>query len=162
MLRALLFSLFVLCGAAGNAAAPRVIATGGAWVGFDRGRSCEAMARSLLIASRGREQARMAVSFDRAGPRHGQLSVRLRRTVRPGSSVVLTIGKQPFLLIARGMDAWSKGPSQEAAIIAAMRSNTGLRVEARDSAGRRMVDRYLLDGAPTAIDAAAAACSRNQ
>ena len=34
-----------------------------------------------------------------------------------------------------------------------------MRVEARDGAGRRFADRYLLDGAPTAIDAAAARCA---
>ena len=74
--------------------------------------------------------------------------------------MVLTIGEQPFLLSARGASAWSRGPAQEAAIIAAMRGASGMRVEARDGAGRRMVDRYVLDGAPTAIDAAAAACLR--
>jgi hypothetical protein len=37
-----------------------------------------------------------------------------------------------------------------------------MRIEARDEAGRRMVDRYVLNGAPTAIDAAAAACSRRR
>ena len=40
-----------------------------------------------------------------------------------------------------------------------MRTGGGMRIEARDSGGRRLSDRYLLDGAPTAIDAAAAACS---
>ena len=75
--------------------------------------------------------------------------------------MVLTIGDQPFLLQARGSDAWSRGPRQEAAIIAAIRSESGLRIEARDAAGRRTVDRYALGGAPTAIDAAAARCSRS-
>jgi hypothetical protein len=32
-------------------------------------------------------------------------------------------------------------------------------VESRDGAGRRFVDPYALDGAATAIDAAAAACA---
>jgi hypothetical protein len=41
-----------------------------------------------------------------------------------------------------------------------MRTAGGMRVVARDVGGRRMSDRYLLAGAPTAIDAAAAACSR--
>jgi hypothetical protein len=48
---------------------------------------------------------------------------------------------------------------QEAAILAAARGATSMRVEARDAAGRRFADRYLLDGAPTAIDAAAAGCA---
>lgn len=138
----------------------QTIAASGDWAAFDRGGSCEAVSRSLLIPRKGDEQPRIAIAFDRAGPRRGEVSVRLRRAVRPGSSVVLTIGDQPFLLPARGGDAWSRGPRQEAAIIAAMRRETGMRIEARDAAGRRTVDRYSLGGAPTAIDAAAAHCSR--
>jgi hypothetical protein len=88
------------------------------------------------------------------------LFAQLRRPTRPGSSVLLTIGSQPFLLAAKGAFAWSRDPEQEAAILAAMRSAGGMRIQARDLSGRRMTDRFLLDGAPTAIDAAAAACSR--
>jgi hypothetical protein len=39
-----------------------------------------------------------------------------------------------------------------------MRGASGMRVEARSLGGGRIVDRYSLDGAPLAIDAAAA-CS---
>jgi hypothetical protein len=140
--------------------ASQLVASSGDWAAFDRGSTCEALSRSLLVARRDEAQARAIVAFDRRGPRRGEFSVRLKRPVRAGSSVVLTVGEQPFLLSARGADAWSRGPMQEAAIIAAMRSATGMRVEGRDMAGRRMVDLYSLGGAPTAIDAAAAACAR--
>jgi hypothetical protein len=72
---------------------------------------------------------------------------------------MLSIGPQPFLLVARGDWAWSTGPLQEQAIIAAARTATTMRVEARDGSGVRFADPYLLDGAPTAIDAAAARCA---
>jgi hypothetical protein len=72
---------------------------------------------------------------------------------------MLTIANQPFLLIARGNNAWSRGPLQEQAIIAALRGAGDMRVDARDLAGRRFVDPYSLDGAPTAVDAAAARCA---
>ena len=72
---------------------------------------------------------------------------------------MLTVGERPFMLIARGDWAWSRGPMQEAAIIDAARAARSMRIEARDGAGRRFADRYLLDGAPTAIDAAAAGCA---
>ncbi len=72
---------------------------------------------------------------------------------------MLTIGARPFMLVSRGDWAWSRGPLQEAAILSAARGASAMRVEARDGAGRRFADRYLLDGAPTAIDAAAAACA---
>lgn len=140
----------------------QTVAASGDWVAFDRGPSCEAVARSLLVPRKGEPQPHVAVTFDRAGGRRGELSVALRRPSRAGSTIVMTIGDQPFLLSARGDRAWSRGPVQEQAIIAAMRSATGMRVEARDGAGRRMVDRYLLNGAPTAIDAAAAACLKKR
>ena len=136
------------------------IAVSGDWAAFDRGASCAAVSRSLLVPRKGEPQPHITIAFDRGGSRRGELGVALRRPVRPGSSVMLTIGDQPFLLATRGAGAWSRGPVQEAAIIAAIRSSTAMRIESRDLAGRRMVDRYVLSGAPTAIDAAAAACSR--
>lgn len=138
------------------------IAVSGDWAAFDRGPSCEAVSRSLLVPRKGEPQPHIAIAFDRGGSRRGELSASFRRPTRPGSSVILTIGDQPFLLSALGAGAWSRGPVQEAAIIAAIRSAGGMRVEARDGAGRRMVDRYVLNGAPTAIDAAAAACLRKR
>lgn len=69
-------------------------------------------------------------------------------------------GDTPFLLVARGAWAWSRGPAQEAAIIAALRIAPGMRIEARSPGGGRFVDRFDLNGAPTAIDAAAACASR--
>jgi hypothetical protein len=72
---------------------------------------------------------------------------------------MLSVGGQPFLLVARGDWAWSTGPLQEQAIIAALRGGAAMRIEARDMSGVRFVDPYALDGAPTAIDAAAARCA---
>lgn len=147
-----------LAAAAAAAAPSRLLLARGVWAAFDRGPSCEAVAKPLL-PPRGRDLAPyVAIAFDRAGPRHGQLFVQLRRPVRPGSSILLLVDDQPFLLVGRGSSGWSRDASQEAAVIAAMRLHGGMRVQARDSAGRRLTDRYLLDGAPAAIDAAAAAC----
>jgi len=154
-------ALFCLSLASAALAAPsRLIVARGTFAAFDRGPACEAVAKPLAKTNGQDLQPYLAVAFDRAGPRHGQLFVQLRRPARPGSSVIATVGDEPFLLAARGSTAWSRDAKQEAAILTAMRTAGGLRVQARDSAGRRMVDRYLLDGAPTAIDAAAAACSR--
>lgn len=149
--------------ASGAAAAPsRLIVARGAWAAFDRGPSCEAVAKALAPARKTDIPPYVAIAFDRAGPRRGQLFAQLRRPARPGSTVLLTIGDQPFLLAGRGAAAWSRDARQEAAILAAMRESGGFRVQARDSAGRRLTDRYLLAGAPTAVDAAAAACSRSR
>ncbi|WP_294122135.1 hypothetical protein [Sphingomonas sp.] len=140
------------------AAAPSIVAADGQWATLSQGRTCEAAAKSVGATIKDRPPARASLAFDAGGPRHGQLAVRLSRLPRPGATVMLTIGDQPFLLMSQGDMAWSRGPKQEQAIIAAIRSNSGMRVEARSPGGGRIVDRYSLDGAPLAIDAAAA-CS---
>ena len=166
MTRAFLLALAaaVAVASTGEASAARVVYAGPAWAAIDRGTSCAAMSRSELEAPRGSDQARASISFDRTGatPRHGQLHLRLSRPAGGGAQAMLTIGDTQFLLVTRGPDAWSRDPAQDLAIIAAMRSANGMRIEARDTAGRRTVDRYMLNGAPTAIDAAAAACTRKR
>ena len=139
-------------------AAPAIVAADGQWATLEQGRTCEAAARSIGVTYKDRPPARASLSFDAGGPRHGQFAARLSRVPRPGATVMLHVGDQPFLLIGQDDMAWSRGPRQEQAIIAAMRANSGMRVEARSPGGGRIVDRYSLEGAPLAIDAAAA-CS---
>ena len=138
----------------------RIVQARGQWAAIEEQGRCRAMARSLRDAPKGQPQAYAAFLFDPARRQSGVLSVRLSRPVRPGGSVILTVGARPFLLLGGGAFAWSNGPAQESAILAEVRGATSMRVDARDGSGRRSTDRYLLDGAPTAIDAAAAACSR--
>ena len=151
--------LCLLLSSVAAAAPSRLIVAGGSWASFDRGRTCEAVAKPIAPVRKEEAEPYVAIAFDRGGPRQGQLFVQLRRPARPGSSVILTIGDQPFLLVVRGASAWSKDPAQELRLLAAMRTAGGMRLEARSVTGRRMTDRFMLDGAPTAIDAAAAACS---
>ena len=148
---ALMLALSVPAPAAG------LLYAGGQWVALDRGDSCEAASRSERIALKGKVQARAGFAFD--GRRRGQFFAQLSRVPREGSTIILTIGEQPFLLVNRGDWAWSRDPGQEAAIIAAVRAASGMRIQSRDRGGSRFTDRYLLDGAPTAIDAAAAHCA---
>jgi hypothetical protein len=136
-----------------------VIHAGGAWAAIDRGGACEALSRSVRIAAKGKVQAIAGFTFSPDRRRWGEFHARLRRMPRPGAVVLLRIGSEPFLLVARGNVAWSDGPLQERAIIAALRGATAMTIESRDAAGRRFVDPYSLDGAATAIDAAAATCA---
>ena len=156
MIRPLVFLAVALA----NPASGRVVQARGQWAALADPGQCRAMARSLRDAAKGQPQAYAAFVFAPARGQNGLLSVRLSRPVRPGGSVLLTIGGQVFMLKGAGQFAWSRGPAQEAAIIAAVRGAGGMRVDARDTSGRRSVDRYLLEGAPTAIDAAAAECAR--
>ena len=157
MVRAVTLLLGMLASAA--MARGAVIYAGGAWAAIDRGAACEALSRSMRIAAKGKVQAEAGFTFSADRRRWGEFHARLRRMPRAGAVVMLNVGDQPFLLVSRGNEAWSAGPLQEQAIIAALRGATGMTVETRDSAGRRFVDPYSLDGAATAIDAAAAACA---
>jgi len=148
-------SLLMACASvAAVAAPPLVVAAAGRWAALRGPTHCEAASLALLPANPTRAQGRASLRFD--PQRRGEFAARLSRMPRAGSSVMLTIGDTPFLLIARGPLAWSRGAAQEQATIAALRGNGGMRIEARAANGARFVDRYLLDGAPTAIDAAAA------
>jgi len=132
---------------------------GGAWAAIDRGTVCEALSRSQRVATKDKVQAVAGLTFTVDHRRWGEFHARLSRMPRGDASVMLQVGDQPFLLTSRAGWAWSRGPAQAEAIIAAMRNAPAMRVESRDAAGVRFSDPYLLDGAPTAIDAAAARCA---
>lgn len=136
-----------------------VLFAGGAWAAIDQRTVCEASSRSQRVAPKDKVQAVAGISFTPDRRHWGEFHARLSRMPRGDASVMLTIGGQPFLLVTRGGWAWSRGPLQAQAIIAAMREATAMSVASRDAAGVRFSDPYLLDGAPTAIDAAAARCA---
>jgi len=136
-----------------------VVFAGGRWAAIDRGDACVALTKAVRIAAKGKVQASAGFSFSRDRRRWGEFHARLSHMPRPGSTMILTVGDQPFLLVAGSGWAWSRGSQQEQAIIAAVRNFGGMRVEGRDLGGRRFADRYELAGAPTAIDAAAARCA---
>jgi hypothetical protein len=154
-----LLALVVIAAASAAMARGTVIYAGGAWAAIDRGQACEAVSRSQKVAARGKVQAEAGVTFTPDRRRWGEFHARLSRLPRAGSSVVLTVGRQPFLLVGRGDWAWSRGYRQEQAIIEALRNGGWMKVESRDGAGRRFSDPYLTDGAATAIDSAAARCA---
>jgi hypothetical protein len=157
--RSLTLGLLLLALAAGEAAARRLLHAGTFWAAFERAPGeCEAVARSELLAAPGRVQARAAFVFTRDGKRRGELHLLLSRPARPGAEALLSVGPTSFLLVTRGQSAWSRGPAQEQAIIAAIRRAGEMRVRAQ-GVGGRVSDRYLLAGAPTAIDSAALACA---
>lgn len=149
----------MICVAAAPAAqAQRVLFAGGEWAAIDFGARCEARSRALWAKAQTKPFAGFA--FDRAGLRQGQFYVHLSRPARAGATVIATIGSQPFLLAGKDAWAWSRTAQQRQAMLEAARYGRAMRIESRDRQGRRIVDRYALAGAATAIDAAAAACSK--
>lgn len=157
--RSALFVVAALLIASQAEARGTVIYAGGAWTAIDRGASCEALTRAQKIAPKDKVQAVAGFSFSADGRRSGEFHVRLSRMPRGDASVMLQVSGQPFLLATRGGWAWSRGPQQAQAIIDALRNATTMNIQSRDGAGVRFSDPYLLDGAPTAIDAAAARCA---
>ena len=152
--------LFLAAAAASTASARgEVVFAGGAWAAIDRGSTCEALSRSQKVLPKDKAQPVAGFSFTPDHRRWGEFHVRLSRVPRGDATVMLKVGDQPFLLVTRDGWAWSRGPSQAEAVMAAVRGGGWMQVESRDGAGQRFTDPYLLDGAPTAIDAAAARCA---
>lgn len=147
----------LLLAAAASAGASRIEFAGVDWAAIDFGKQCEARSKPQWAKAGTSPYAGFA--FERGGGRQGQFYVHLSKASRPGATIVATIGDQPFLLAGRGEWGWSRNVGQQAAMIAAIRSGGSMRIDSRDVRGARIVDRYALSAAPTAIDAAAAACA---
>jgi hypothetical protein len=140
-----------------SALAARTVFAGGNWAAIDFGERCEARTKPLW--ARPGTEAFAGFAFDSSGTRQGQFYVRLNRPARAGATVMARIGSKPFLLAGRGEWAWSRSAEQQQAMIEAARYGQAMRVDSRDIRGRRIIDRYTLAGAATAIDSAAAACA---
>lgn len=92
----------------------------------------------------------------------GQVHFRLSRKLADTAAITLQVGGQRFALTGGGGDAWAAGNAMDAAIVAAMRSARSITVSARDARNRRFSDRYVLEGAATALDAATVGCARTR
>lgn len=98
-------------------------------------------------------------SWPRRGVR-GQVHFRLSRRLAAEPAIALAIGGRRFALTGGGGDAWAQDRAMDAAVVAAMRAAGSMTISARDARGRRFTDRYDLEGAATAMDAAMVGCAR--
>ena len=73
--------------------------------------------------------------------------------------IFLAIAGQRFVLSAGGGDAWTADKRMDAAVVALMRSAAEMSVYGRDAASRSFSNTYRLEGAATAMDAAAIGCA---
>lgn len=92
----------------------------------------------------------------------GQLHVRMSLERRADAPVILTIGSQRFQLVAGTVNAWAPHPRVDAAIVAAIRSGEEMTISSVSAKGAPFNDRYRLQGAASAIDAAALGCVRRR
>ncbi|MEL7686467.1 invasion associated locus B family protein [Citromicrobium bathyomarinum] len=90
-----------------------------------------------------------------------QIHLRLSRRLAANGRVSLAIGGDTYRLTAGEADAWAVDKRMDAAIVAAMRAGSRMRVSATDRGGNRFTDQYSLSGVATAIDAATIACARD-
>jgi hypothetical protein len=163
MLRAAAFAIAALALAA-PAAAKDSLGVFGQWGAF-RDASVPRCYAIAAATENARDSRRETAPFATIGtwPRRGirgQVHLRLSRGVAPGAAISLRLGGRTFALTGAGVDAWAADARMDAAIVAAMRSATSMSVSARDASGRRFTDRYSLDGAATAMDAATVGCAR--
>ncbi len=90
----------------------------------------------------------------------GQVHFRLSRKLMPNAPITLFLGGQRYKLIGGGADVWAADKRMDAAIVAAMRSAGEMTISARGADGRGFTNTWSLDGAATAMDAAAVGCAR--
>ena len=99
-------------------------------------------------------------SWPKKGVR-GQVHFRLSHPTAAGAPITLSMGGQRWALVGGGGEAWAADERMDAAIVAAMRSASDMSVSARDSSGHGFSDDYELQGAATAMDAAALGCANH-
>ena len=116
-----------------------------------------------ITAASGRAAQASAYASVGTWPRRqvrGQVHIRLSRPLAEAGTGQLQIGRQSFRMAGSGHDLWAADPAEDGAIIAAMRGAQSMRLTTRDATGRRLTERYSLDGVATALDAAAIGCAR--
>lgn len=89
-----------------------------------------------------------------------QVHFRLSHKVAPGAKIVLAVASKRFELSGGGGDAWAADRRMDAAIVAAMRSASGMTLTARAAGGKRFYQTWRLEGVASAMDAAAIGCAR--
>lgn len=120
---------------------------------------CYAIAEAVASTSRRDFQPFASIGTWPASNIRAQVHFRMSRELAENPRVRLAIGGGRWDLAAGGGNAWAPDAAADAAIIAAMRAAGRMSVSASDARGNRFTDRYSLDGAATAIDAAGVGCA---
>ncbi|MEM8725695.1 MAG: invasion associated locus B family protein [Pseudomonadota bacterium] len=156
-MRRAFLALTVAIALSGPAAAKDSLGVYSKWAAFRDADTPRCYAIAKPRGNRPESYASIA-NWPRQGVR-GQVYLRLSRKAQSDRGATLRIGDRAFALAVDGRNAWAQDKAMDAAIVAALRSATSMRVSARTAAGRRFTDRYDLAGAATAIDAAVVGCA---
>ncbi len=155
--------LLAVLALSGTAIARDSLGVFGSWGAFrDPGvPRCYAIAMAEKVA--GREQAFQPYFTVGYWPKRGirgAVHVRLARRLAAGSKVIVSFPEANFALQTGQADAWPVDQTANAGIVAQMRSARSMVVIAKGADGRSFRDRYVLEGAASAMDAAALGCGR--
>ena len=101
----------------------------------------------------------MFVSYWKGEGGTGQVSFAAGYPFRDGSTVAMTIGNSNFELFTDGETAWSRGPEDDAKIIAAMKRGAKAVVVGFSSRGKRTEDSFSLLGFTASVDDAQKRCN---
>jgi hypothetical protein len=134
----------------------------GSWAAFRDPSSprCYAIAKALPSTKQRDYQPYADIAWWPKQAVRGQVHFRLSRKLQPGAPIVLSIGGQRLSLVGGGGDAWAADKRMDAAVIAAIRSASEMTVNTRGADGNSFSNTWKLDGAATAMDAAAVGCAR--
>ena len=119
--------------------------------------------RCYAISAPQTEEATSGYASVGTWPAHkvtGQVHFKLSQVPAQNATVRLSVGRERFDLSVQGRDAWAKDKAMDAAVIAAMRAAQMMSVRSRDASGKVFTDRYPLEGAATAMDAALLGCAK--
>lgn len=153
------FLLLLLVFASPAAAQPQSLGIFGTWGAFRGDGGCRAVSEPVEAPRTESWRPFVAISHWPTRRIRGELHVRLSRQKREASAVFLRIDGRSFQLRGGGRDAWAPDGAADAEILAAIRTGINMVVESRAVNGRRFREHYRLQGAATAMDAAAIACA---
>lgn len=122
---------------------------------------CFAIAQPVDTAGRTDRSGAFASVATRVGPaRRPAVFIRFAATRSERAPVTLAIGERRFALAGALRSARAPDAATDRAIVGAMRGGRSMSVTTLTASGAAIADTYTLNGAATAIDAAALACAR--
>lgn len=147
-----------------RAAEPKALGAFQDWTAFMATRGSEKIcyARSTPKKEKGdytkRGKTYVSVSHRPAEKVTGEVSVEAGYPYKAGTEVEFVVDGKVFKLFSKGENAWTYGPSDDRALIQAMRAGQKLVVRGRSSRGTLTTDTYSLLGFTAATNAINEAC----
>lgn len=153
----MILALMLIASAAGRGS----LGVFGGWGAFRDRTPTRCFAIAVPARTGTRPSWRPFASIARWPDRHRSdvLFVRLSAMRGDDTPVTLSVGERRFRLTGHGNGVWSPDVATDHAVVAALRGERSMSIEAIGGRGEPFADTYLLSGAATAIDAATLGCA---